>query len=174
MSLFTKQEIGILGQHKSNNGGPIAELFMGDGVKLYFPMIEVSTGVQTDRIQVDVALDGSLHVSGGVNNGVGSYQLLLLDGPLLSTEKLFGEKPTSKSTAAQQYLAAKTLHDRKIRVKLFTSESWCGSTKKVSSNPIATFSGIANTIRITLSEERDTVLIKTQIDAVGSWERQEQ
>lgn len=174
MSLFTTQEIGILGQHKSNNGGPVAELFMGDGIKLYFPMIDVSTGTQTDRVQVDVALDGSLHVSGGVNNGVGSYQLVLLDGPLLNTEKLFGAKHTAKSTAAQQYLSAKTLHDRKIRVKLFTSESWCGQTKRISSKPIATFSGIANTIRITLTEENDNVLIKTQIDAIGSWEKQEQ
>ena len=171
--LFTNPDVIVIGSHKSNNG-PKAELSLGDGTKLYFPMLDVSKGSQTDRIQVDVTLDGSINVSGGVNNGVGSYQMQFLDGPLVDLSQLHGEKINTgniKGTAAQQYLSAKKLDDRKIIVKIFTSQSSCNSGKGTvfSSKPMAEFYGIATSIHITVDSSNDLPTITTQIDAVGSW-----
>ena len=173
-SLFSTPDTIVIGTHKSNTG-PKAELSLGNGVKLYFPMIDVSKGSQSDRVQVEVTLNGDVNVSGGVNNGIGSYQMQFLDGPLVDLSKLHGvEKSKIKTdTAAQQYLSAKTLKDRYIKVKLFSAAATCnGSTAKFSSKPIAEFHGVATTMHITLSTTGNVPTIMTQLDAIGVWKAQ--
>lgn len=170
--LFAEAGVAVLGTHKNTDGGPIASLTIGDNIKLLFPLLDISKGTQTDRIQVDVALDGTINVSGGINNGIGTYQMHFLDGPCIDTKKLFGEDKNSnlKGTAAEQYLNAKALKDRKIKVSIFSPPVTCGSRTTQSTNPIAVFHGIATSVKITLSTDSDIRTLVTQVDAIGSWE----
>lgn len=173
-SLFNSQGISIIGTHKRADGGPTAKLTMGKGkgVEFLFPMLDVSKGVQADRVQVDVTLGGSINVSGGVNNGVGTYQMQFLDGPIIDTEQLFGKKIEGLApTAAEQYLNAAILQDRQIKVEIISPPVTCpNGTTKSSTKAMAVFNGIATALHITLSTDGDMRIIKTQVDAVGGWE----
>ena len=172
--LFSSPDVVVLGTHKGSNGAPKAELIMGDGIKLYFPMLNVSKGSQTDRIQVDVTLAGSINVSGGVNNGVGTYHMQFLDGPLVDMTKINPDAAKNKiKTAASQFLSARKLEDRRIKVKIFSSASSCTKdSASFSSKPIAEFEGVANTLSIDLSTDDSIQTVVTQIVAVGSWKGQ--
>lgn len=187
-SLFDSQSI-VVGSAKASTHEPIAKVTMGDS-EMTFPMIDISGGSQSDRIQVDVSLDGGINVTGKVNSGVGTYVMTFLDGPLTPRNKLFGELIRTKEdgdhlittgipnsnigTAAEKFLRADSLSSRAIKVQLFTSAVNCiDGVTSYKSKQVATFVGIATAVEIQLAAEESAgggvKQIKTRITATGTW-----
>lgn len=92
--LFSDISAGILSAAPDTSKAPIAILQMG-GVTMPYGMVEINEGHQNSRLQVDVSLDGTQHVSGTLN-GIGSYRMQFSDCPAIFTKEDIEKNTTSR------------------------------------------------------------------------------
>jgi hypothetical protein len=178
MSLFNNQVIGIGLSASGSNTEPTAEITMGEA-KMLCPLIDVRGGAQADRIQIDVALNGNVNVTGSINSGLSVYSMTFLDGPQIPANSLFQDAENGAvHSAMTKYLQSTSIADRVIKIKLFPGVIACqqpsASTNQVAtSKPLATFNGVATAVDIVISSEESGSgslrTMQTRITATGAW-----
>lgn len=141
---------------------------MGENV-IPFAMVDVSRGTQRSRLQIEMAFDGSQHISGALS-GVGDFSMQFMDCPLILNNKVSGVKDLGMLA---HYLKQKTLEKRVIDVAVYSFGEVCNGDQKESHNDqvIARFNGIATGVVVTITppDRGVTAFLKTQIDAHGKW-----
>ena len=153
----------VISQQIEGGATPIvAKLFVNDKERnfIFFGSID---SVQTDRIQVDVALDGTMHVvicKGSL--GACSVQLLDTAPSCINGDPDFAIKCYSKELNDLKSRTAKLeLHD--IRVDSTTG-------KQVASEAMATFRGIISGVRVMAKyTEGGIPVIITTLALMGTW-----
>ena len=153
-----------------------AVLKMGE-VTMPYAMVDISSGDQPSRLQIDMALDGTQHVVGALN-GLGSFKMQFMDCPLL-----LAKSPEKGITADDvgmfaRYLQTKTISDRIVEVILYGFGKVCNNySGQEAANLysgdkiIARYRGIADSVLITVSppDKNTTVYLRTQLNTVGEW-----
>ena len=190
--IFSELSAGIMAGAKASNKSPLAVLQMGN-LTMPYPMIDISQGDQGSRLQIDLALDGTQHVTGSLE-GMGSYKMQFMDCPAILSEggyidKMFGitggrlltglasDDWGLQPTMAGQYLAASNIQHRSVTVRVYNRNNSSVNNnrwKGLSDLPtiVGVFRGIATNIQIELQPKVEgivNVFIKTQLDAIGSW-----
>ena len=142
---------------------------MGDNV-IPFAMVDISRGTQRSRLQIEMAFDGSQHISGALS-GAGDFSMQFMDCPLILNNAWSDEVKDLGMLA--HYLKQKTLEKRVINVAVYSFGEVCNGDQKENHNNqvIARFNGIATGVVVTITppDRGVTAFLKTQIDAHGKW-----
>lgn len=134
------------------------ELYLDGGGPVSFCMINQSGGKQNARIQVQATLDGKFYAIGAAD-GVGSYEMLFIDGVDTNGCK----SNTSTDSILSKYVSLKDLKARTATVKIYAAS---GATSK----PCGKFSGIINGMSTRLVEEQDgNLLLYVGLSMIGGW-----
>lgn len=145
----------LLGVPGASEGAVIARLLVG-GEERDFTMFGEVRSTQIDRVQIDAAADGSMHVV-SCKGSVGSCEVTLLD-----REFTCGQGSRSSSDFA---LKCYTNEVRNYRNRKATLELYSESNKL-----IARFVGIITGVRVSVSYREHTLLPLTTLFLSGSWD----
>lgn len=149
----------------NSSGSPAsATLYLDGGEPLNFYMIQRSQGDQAARIQIDATLDGGLYAI-GVNGGIGTYNMLFLDG-LSTTNCNASNQGSSKDSVMSKYLKLRSLKSRRAAIYIYPPSAQGRASTKCA----GVFDGLVQNMQVQLQEDDSgSVSLYVSLSVTGGW-----
>lgn len=156
--IFDKASAGVLPGSSAGDSSAVAVLKVG-GVERNFIMFGAIQSRQTDRVQVDAAADGSMHVL-MCRGSVGTCSVSLLDRSII--QGCSGSTARSSSDFALKCYASElnSYKNRKATLSIYSEDN----------EFIAEFSGIIRGVEVSIRYIQQQYVPLTTLYLLGSWD----